>query len=241
MLPLFAAAICAELGISQIVVPDNSSAFSAYGVLMADYVRQYEHTVRWNLDETERYGEVNGIAAQLKATAVSDAAREGIPEEELQIEHSGSFRFAAQTYEVAVPLSGSDLTSEDARRLAREFPGHYEASYGKGTAWKGSPVLMVDYVIKVTSRREKPANSTNGSGPAGDRASDPELERGIFLPGDRASRSLPVYAERSLPPGAGLEGPCIIDMGDTTVYVPATAECRRDEFRNFVLTLQEVE
>ena len=39
-LGLFAVEICRRLGCPNIVVPDNCSAFSAYGVLTADYVRQ---------------------------------------------------------------------------------------------------------------------------------------------------------------------------------------------------------
>ena len=50
-LPLFAVEICRRLGCPRIVIPDNSSAFSAYGVLIADYVRQYERTVGWDLGD----------------------------------------------------------------------------------------------------------------------------------------------------------------------------------------------
>jgi len=34
-----------------------------------------------------------------------------------------------------------------------------------------------------------------------------------------------------------VEGPCIIDVGDTTLYIPSNATCERDRFFNFSVTI----
>jgi N-methylhydantoinase A len=47
---------------------------------------------------------------------------------------------------------------------------------------------------------------------------------------------LPIYAEADLIPGAVVNGPCIVDVGDTTIYVPEGSECGRDQYFNFTLT-----
>jgi N-methylhydantoinase A len=235
-LGLFAAEICRRLGCPNVLIPDNASAFSAYGVLIADYVRQYDRTVNWVLSDGARTGEINEIASQMIAQAISDAAQEGIDEQDLVIDRSGDFRFLGQVYEVPVPLPNRELAEDDAASLERDFPETYERNYGEGTAWVGSPVVLLNLSIKVTNRRPKPPGREEQPR---DSHPDPEAaaHREVFLPIERRRESLPVFPESHLPPGASVTGPCIIDVGDTTVYVPENATCLRDRFYNFALSI----
>jgi N-methylhydantoinase A len=235
-LGLFGVEIARRLGCPRIVVPDNSSAFSAYGVLIADYVRQYNRTVGWVLSDPSQATHVNAVAAEMIAQAIADAHEEGIEGDDLQIERSGDFRFLGQVYEVNVPLPARDLTPDDAPALAKDFPRIYERSYGEGTAWEGSPVVMMNLSIKATNRRAKPpgrrAEPTNGA-----TTPEPIANREIFLPIERRQASVPVYADISLVPGTLVNGPAILDLGDTTVYVPEGATATRDEHFNFLLSV----
>jgi N-methylhydantoinase A len=233
-LGLFGVEIARRLGCPRVVVPDNSSAFSAYGVLIADYVRQYDRTVGWELSDPSQADAVNAVAAEMIEQATADAAEEGIAEADLEIERSGDFRFAGQVYEVNVPLPARDLTTEDAGTLAAEFPKIYERNYGEGTAWEGSPVVLLNLSIKATHGRRKPASRTTeverGAG-----TPEPVGHREIFLPIERRRESVPIFADASLRPGTTVPGPAILDLGDTTVYVPAGTTAERDQHFNFIL------
>jgi N-methylhydantoinase A len=235
-LGLFAAEICRRLGCPQIVIPDNASAFSAYGVMIADYVRQYDRTVNWMLSDPDRVDEVNEAATEMLAHAVADAAREGIARADLVIERSGDLRFMGQVYEVPVPLPNREFRPGDAAELEHEFPAVYERSYGEGTAWVGSPVVLLNLSIKVTNRRPKPAGrqSEPVESPGAPTAS---AHRGVFLPIERRGATLPVFPESELSPGSRVKGPCIIDVGDTTLYVPEHATAARDRHFNFTLAV----
>ncbi|MBI5104869.1 MAG: hydantoinase/oxoprolinase family protein [Solirubrobacterales bacterium] len=232
-LGLFAVEICRRLGCPRIIIPDNSSAFSAYGVLIADYVRQYERTVGWDLGDPEV---VNTVANEMIEQALADAAAEGIAPEDVQLERGGDFRFLGQVYEVPVPLPDRDLTAEDGPRLAEEFPRIYERNYGEGTAWEGSPVMMMNLSIRAVHRREKPAARRQAASGDGGATPEPTGRRDVYLPEERRAETVPVYAEASLVPGTRVDGPCIVDVGDTTIYVPSRATCSRDELFNFSLT-----
>ena len=235
-LGLFCVEIARRLGCPRIVVPDNSSAFSAYGVLIADYVRQYDRTVAWTLSDPSQVDQVNGVAAELIAQAVEDARSEGIAEEDLEIERSGDFRFSGQVYEVNVPLPPHDLTAEDAPTLEADFPRIYERNYGEGTAWEGSPVVLMNLSIKAIHGRRKPAPRTAElESDAG--APEPVAHRDIFLPIERREASVPIYADADLKPGTEVSGPAILDLGDTTVYVPDGAVAERDRHFNFLLNV----
>lgn len=235
-LGLFAVEICRRLGCPRIIVPDNCSAFSAYGVLTADYVRQYNRTVNWALDDLSGVEQVNAALEEMLEQARADAASENIAIADLEIERSGDFRFLGQVHEVSQSIPDRALTENDAGEMAAGFPSVYEKNYGEGTAWEGSPVVLVNISIKAIFRREKPVSREQE--PARQTTTpQPASVRRIFQPFLREEAEVPVYAEASLPPGAEIEGPCIIDVGDTTLYVPSDASCARDRYFNFNLTL----
>jgi len=235
-LGLFAVEICRRLGCPNIVVPDNCSAFSAYGVLTADYVRQYNRTVNWALDDHSQTVQVNSALDEMLEQARADALSENINVDALEIERRGDFRFLGQVHEVSQPIPDGELTARDAAEMAASFPAIYEANYGEGTAWEGSPVVLVNISIKAVFRREKPASREQKPAP-NPRLPEPIAIRRIFQPFLREEADVPVYAEADLPPGTRLEGPCIVDVGDTTLYVPSGATCARDRYFNFSLTL----
>ena len=235
-LGLFAVEICRRLGCPNIIVPDNCSAFSAYGVLTADYVRQYNRTVNWALDDPSQAGQVNAALDEMLAQACADALSENIDADALEIERRGDFRFLGQVHEVSQPIPDGPLTATNASELAAAFPAVYEANYGEGTAWDGSPVVLVNISVKAVFRREKPAGREQE--PISDAAPpEPVAIRRIFQPFLREQTDVPVYAEADVPPGTTLHGPCIVDVGDTTLYVPSGATCARDRYFNFSLTL----
>lgn len=232
-LGLFGVEIARRLGCPRVVVPDNSSAFSAFGVLIADYVRQYDRTVNWQLSDPSQADSVNAVAAEMIEQAIADAAQEGIAAEDLEIERSGEFRFLGQVFEVNVPLPDRDLDADDAASLAAEFPRIYERNYGEGTAWEGSPVVLLNLSIKAIHGRRKPTSRTAAADGGG--APQPVDHRDIFLPIERRRESVPIYADADLRPGTSVTGPAILDLGDTTVYVPDGTKAERDKFFNFVL------
>jgi N-methylhydantoinase A len=233
-LGLFGVEIARRLGCPRVVVPDNSSAFSAYGVLIADYVRQYDRTVNWVLSDANQAEAVNAVAHEMIEQAVADAAVEGISADELGIERSGDFRFQGQVFEVNVPLPDRDLEAGDGTSLEADFPRIYERNYGEGTAWEGSPVVLLNLSIKAIHGRPKPAaRSAEVDEAAG--TPEPVGHRDIFLPIERRRASVPIYADAALRPGSSVAGPAILDLGDTTVYVPEGTTAKRDRNFNFVL------
>jgi N-methylhydantoinase A len=232
-LPFFAVQMCRRLGCPEIVIPDNSAAFSAYGVLIADYVRAYDRTVNWNLAHSGGFARVNEAERQLRERAIADAGEEGLDPDLLTIEPSADFRFAGQDYELTMPLPQRDLDADDAERLAEEFLDAYERAYGKGTAWKGTPTIMVNYSIRAVHATAKPALPA-AAGPAAWDAAERAAERhSVYLPEEKARTEVPVFAETSLTPGAFLEGPAIIQGRDTTVVLPADARATREANNGF--------
>lgn len=235
-LPLFAVQIAQRMAINRVVIPTNSSVFSAFGLLFSDFVSRYDQTVNWDMAKVEALGGVNEAAARLSEQALGDMRHEGFDAADVELRRSADFRFRGQSFELTMPLPDRDLIPEDAPELARGFFELYEQTYGEGTAWRGVPEQMLTYTITALGRQDRPAVAETSIEPT--RAEDMRIDtRRIFLPSEREHRDVPIYDDLRFTPGTGVEGPAIIDATDTTIYVPPNARIDRDGLHNYVLSI----
>jgi N-methylhydantoinase A len=234
-LPLFASQIAERLGISTIVIPQNNSVFCALGLLSSDYVMRNDQGVGWDLSKPDGVGRVNDIADQMVADAIGEMESEGFAREDIIVQRTADLRFHGQAYELTLPMPDRVLVEDDAPAIFDQFLAHYERTYGEGTAWKGVPASLINYSVTVIGRGQRP--TLNGVGHAnGASNSLVREEREVFLPAERRRERVPVIDDASFGVGVEVEGPAIIDEGDTTVYVPPGTTATRDEYRNYVLT-----
>ena len=233
-LPLFAARICDSLGIDHVILPANSSVFSAFGLLTADFVRRYSTSVEVTLGEGAAPDPLNAIRAELAETARAEVASSGLDPADAVMTWEAGLRFAGQVWEITVPLGDGELTAADLEELAASFPATYERAYGEGTAWEGSPVVVTNLTLRTTIPRRDP---TLAQPPAGetDPAAALKLERQILLPGRTELESVPVYEGFRFTAGMRIEGPAVVDEHDTTVLVPPGWSCERDKQSNYNL------
>jgi N-methylhydantoinase A len=225
---------------TKVVVPYNSSVFSAFGVLTADYLRRYSQTVEWDLEDTGDHRRVNDRRQEMLERAQAEAAIDGFPPEAVQLEWVGEFRFHGQVYEVPMPLPDRPLEEGDGADLAAEFPAHYERIYGPGTAWKSSKVFLLTLSLIAKAARPKPT-MTKLPEPEADAAAAVVGTRSVYSAALDAYEDVPVYLEDRFEPGMRADGPGIVDQRDTTIVVPRGWAVARDGFRNFVLTTNEKE
>lgn len=234
-LPLFASQIAERLGISTIVIPQNNSVFCALGLLSSDYVMRNDQGVGWDLSKPDGVGRVNEIADQMVADAIGEMESEGFAREDIIVQRTADLRFHGQAYELTLPMPDRVLVEDDAPAIFDQFLAHYERTYGEGTAWKGVPASLINYSVTVIGRGQRP--TLNGVGHAnGASNSLVREEREVFLPAERRRERVPVIDDASFGVGVEVDGPAIIDEGDTTVYVPPGTTATRDEYRNYVLT-----
>jgi N-methylhydantoinase A len=235
MTPLFACTIAAQAGIDRVVVPPHSAAFSAWGVVMADRVRRYARTVSWNLEDIGRADAVNAVATTLIGQALTDAQSVGLDPAELQIRRLGAFRFMGQVWEIDLPLDDRALTAEDAAVLRERFVERYEEIYGTGTAWRGSPVVLLDYEILATVEDSSSPFHRREMGSAKPPA---RAVREVFNPATRATMEVPIFDNAVVGTGARIEGPALIDAEDTTILIPEAFVGERDGWGNLLLSVR---
>jgi N-methylhydantoinase A len=233
-LPLFAWQIAAAVGISDVVIPRGSSVFCASGVLASDYVLRLDQTVSWNLEDADDLERVNQEADRMIAAARSEMEGEGFPADQVRIARSADLKFMGQVYELSLPLPDRPLVPEDGPQLAADFRELYERVYGRGTAWKGVPTMLLTYTVTATGDLPHPSRAAAPEAPA-DPATITKSTRTVFLPAVREEATIPIYDGTRFTTGTAISGPAIIDETDTTIYVPPGVRARRDAFSNYRL------
>lgn len=232
--PLFAARICESLDIDHVVLPPNSSVFSAFGVLTADFVRRYSTSVEIVLDDDISPDQINAVRKQMTQTARSELLATGLAPDHAQLTWEAGLRFVGQVWEITVPLSGGELTTPDLRELASSFPAIYERNYGEGTAWEGSEVLLANLTLRSVVPRRSPTLARPPSAPGGSDAAL-KLQRDVLLPGASAPSAVRVYEGDRFAGGVKVDGPAVIDEHDTTLFLPPGWSCERDAHSNYNL------
>ena len=235
-LPMFAAAICKQLNIEDMIVPNHSSAFSAYGLLEADYVRRKSVTVGWVVED--RAG-LSGMLARRKILADSileEMVGAGFAKESVRLLHGADFRYMGQLSEMYLDLDETDILQDGKGGLREKFDSEYEKEFGPETAWKNSSLMLVNYVITGVAIREKPEIEPADFEENSATSSIKETRR-VYLPDLQAFHETSVYDSELIEPGGAFTGPGIIEVRDTTIYIPSESSVFRDGYFNYRVRL----
>jgi N-methylhydantoinase A len=227
---LFSAPIARSLGISRVIIPGSASTFSAAGLMHADSRRSLVQTVNWNVLR-EAPDRTADAYRELAAAAREELRADGFADEAIEVQLEGDLKFIGQAFEVTM---GIDLGRLDSQAVYDQFVTTYEDMYGEGTAWEGFDVMLLNCRVTGIGRTPKPEIArvaTNGGDPSAARKGS----RQVFMPDAGRAVEMPVYSEERLLPGARVDGPAILELRDTTIYVPVDAALSVDEFANYVL------
>ncbi len=139
---LHAAELAKSLGIPRVIIPKNSGILSAFGMLMADVIKDYSTTVMLQAKESE-YKHLEELFSIFEKRAVSDMEKE--PVKEILFEKFLDMRYKGQSYEITVPFSKDFIES---------FHSLHEKKYGYKDEEK--PVEIVNIRLKAIGITEKP-------------------------------------------------------------------------------------
>jgi N-methylhydantoinase A len=234
-LPVFAADICNEMGITKAVIAADSAVFSAAGLLGTDDVRNLMKSIFWS--DGGSVEEVNETLETLEGEARESLREAGHGEDRITVERQGDFKFEGQLFELTVPIPEGHVDQAHLSRILEAFPELYEAEYGEGTAWVESPIHLMAVRVTATGRTDK-VQPQPGARESGDAVRG---ERDVYLPSEGQRQRLPIYDAHLLDDGTVIEGPAVIEHRLTTTVVPRGWQLTLDELGNFVLSDRRAE
>ena len=212
---LHASEVARQLQVGKVYIPASAPVLSAYGMLNTDIKYDFFRSYPMSLDRVE-LNELRAILDELGYQGRDKLADQGVSDEAVEIQYSADMRYLDQIYEVTVPLPDPALPdSEFIARLTSNFHRRYEELYSYNQ--QSQEVRLVTLRVTVAGKLPRMAHPSTGSGQDGDKsAASPVGSRRVYL-GEWMEAS--TYAADSLPAGAEIAGPAILESDFTTILV----------------------
>jgi N-methylhydantoinase A len=206
---LHACFLAASLSIPRVLIPMHAGLLSAYGMLVADVVKDYAKTILRPIATTP-FEELDTMVRVLEEQGRREMSAEGVADELIGADASLDMRYLGQSYELCVPFG---------RDFASRFHELHRRSYGYANPARETEGVTLR--LRVTGRVEKPRLPGVEEGSA-DPASACVGTRRIFL-ADRWVE-VPVFAREALRTANRIAGPgLVVEMSATTLIAPGWA------------------
>jgi N-methylhydantoinase A len=219
--PLHAGALAHAAGISSVVVPAHSGAFSALGCLVSPLRYDTVQTHRGRLDAWDAKVVEERFRA-LEAQCLRPLLNEWRDPDRVLVQRSLDFRYVGQNYELEVGWVAGGPAA-----LKAAFEARHRQLYGYAT---GENVECVN--LRVTARAAEETLPLPAP-PVGASALSTGSHRAYFK--ETGAVDMPRYDRTSLPPGHVVAGPAMVeDEWSTTVVYPGQ-RCVADRLGNLVI------
>jgi N-methylhydantoinase A len=220
---LHAVQLARRLSIPKVIVPPVASTLSAYGMLVAEVIKDYSLTVMFTGgDDKEK---IDGTFQPLFDQGRDDLLSEDIPDNRIRFEPSLDMRYRGQSYELNIPFRGNFLG---------EFHRAHEIDYGH--AHPGAEVEIVNIRLRAVGITTPPEIPSFREG-NGDSTKAILGYRPVVV--DHHRVETPIYQGELLSPGDQIEGPAVVARKDTTIYLPMASSTVVDRFLNQVISFTE--
>jgi N-methylhydantoinase A len=227
---LHAADLARRLGIRRVLVPPLASTLSAFGMLAADVVKDYSHTIMASWIPSDGAAPLEKISqtfASLTKRAIQDIQAEGIGLEDIRVERLLDMRYQGQSYELSIPWHESEET------LQQAFHTIHQRSYGY---YRPEAALeIVNVRLRAVGKIQPPGLLARPFGEP-----DPShalLEQRPVIGQDGISSILPFYRGEALLTGNTVHGPAVVVRSDTTILLGPTDQAAVDPYENLMITI----
>lgn len=231
---MHAVALARELRMAKVVIPMNSSVFSAWGMLTTDLRRDYLRTQVFELSDAAApriAATYEAMIAEARSAFAADPVAGDLP---LRFQLYADMRYAGQEHTVKIELPEGTF---DAAALAATIARFHETHEREYTFRLGNPIELVNFHLvawgAVPRHELEPLPATGRPLQAaitGRRRVDYD-EHGVH--------EATIYDRGQLEPGAELDGPCIVEEPAATLVVPPGYRVRVDAFGNLHVPIGE--
>jgi N-methylhydantoinase A len=228
--PVHAAAVAREVGMRRLVIPlpHVAPVWSAFGATVADVVHVYQSPRRLTLPADP--AALDAPFRELEQRGRDVLRSEGFSEDRIEVRRSLRMKYAAQVFDVEVPLEpGVPL---DDGTITAAFVTVYEALHGEGSGHPEGGTAITSFIVRARGLTDAPALSAPLQATAPEWGSRPVYwyETGGFVDTPVLRLTEGGVAER-------LEGPLLIELPDTVVVVRPGQTARFGELGSLVIDL----
>jgi N-methylhydantoinase A len=230
---LHAGALMKEVGLKLALVPPYPGVTSALGCVVADMRHDFVHTLNRTLEQIDLAAfnvEIARMAAEgealIERSAVTFTGRDTLVVCDML--------YLGQTHTVAVPLDWRKDHPLDAAAIRAAFERRYCEVYGR--LLDGIPIRVLNLHVALIGRR--PRLDLAALAPQGGSIEKAKQGmRAIYV--DGAWQQAAIYTRHTLPVGAVVPGPAILEQQDATILVEPDLAARVDPLGNVIIARRE--
>jgi N-methylhydantoinase A/oxoprolinase/acetone carboxylase beta subunit len=223
---MHAVEMAAHLGMPTVVVPRNAGVLSAFGLLMADPVKDYTKSLM-KPDSAVTLSDLEKGFRELESAGLGDMASDGFAAKDVVLERSLDCRYLGQSYEIDVPFRRA-RTPEEA--FLEAFHRRHKKLYSY--RHDNRPVEIVNLRLKAVALTPKVPMAEERRA----RGLDPRavLRKQPIYSG-RRSHTGAVVDRSLLRTGNRLPGPALIIDPESTTFLPPGYAARVDGHGNLIV------
>ena len=228
---MHAVALAEELNIPRVIVPANSSVFSALGMLLTDIRRDYVQTRVLTLDE-QGLTEANKLFSELEESARADFARESSAAAmaPLSYNYHLDMRYNGQEHSVKVAV---DLAGQSMAQISQAFHEAHEQAY---TYRLETAIEIVNFHLVATIAVDKPSLAKKTV--SGKAVEDTLLHKRQVDFDHHGVHDTDVYDGLAMEPDMSISGPAIIEEPSVTLVISPGHKAEVDEYGNYHVQLK---
>jgi len=225
---MHACALARELAIKKVVIPKQSSVFSAWGMLLSDLRRDYLQTQIVDLSAPGAAAQLDQALRQLEEKALQEYAAEDIDPARVHFLRYGRCRYQNQEHSVEIVLPDGAIKAEQIEAIRQRFDTDYEREY---TYTLDTPVELVVYHLVALAEVDKlkpeklPKTGRKLKDAVKMQREVDYVEAGILM--------ATIYNGDALEPGMSFVGPAIIEEAGATTVIPPGLPCQVDDYGNY--------
>ena len=225
---MHACALARELSIKKVVIPKQSSVFSAWGMLLSDLRRDYLLTCIVDLSAEGAAAQLDGELRGLEEKALQEFAAEDIDCSRVRFLRYGRCRYQNQEHSVEIVLPDGEITAEQLAAIRERFDTDYEREY---TYRLEAPVELVSYHLVALAEVDKlepeklPVTGRKLEDAIKGQREVDYVEAGVH--------TATIYDGDGLEPGMSFAGPAIIEEYGATTVIPPGLPCHVDDYGNY--------
>lgn len=232
---MHAVALAEELRVKKVIIPVNSSVFSAWGMLMTDLRRDFLQTKVEKLSSVDpsivddAYGEIEGAA-------VDRCIAEGFPADKIYVKRFADLRYQGQEHTVKVAFPEGKVTQKSIEDAISLFHATHKREF---TFSLDNPVELVNYHIVVfadAGKQKIPEMKVTGRKVSDAIKGNRDVDFDVH-----GIHNSQVFDLGLLEPGMAFSGPAILEDSMTTIVIAPLRTVTVDQFCNVHITMEKVD
>jgi N-methylhydantoinase A/oxoprolinase/acetone carboxylase beta subunit len=217
--------LAAGLRMKAVLAPENAGVLSAFGLLLADSVKDYSRSILKTIDKADPAA-IERFYREMERRGRHDLSEDGFPAKSIVLERAVDLRYLGQSYEITLPFDPAGFAS-----MATAFHKAHLKAYAYNNP-RGT-VELVTVRVKARGVTDKIRLHKTAARTGASSRTAVMKTQDIFYSG-RKYRG-PVYDRAKLSPGLRLRGPALImDFGSTT-FLPPGFSLKIDGYRNLII------